>query len=176
QKAMETLTQAQQAYNDFLDPRKGPGLLRKAAERFGMGGKVQTPAVAARLTTTGTEAGLPATTMPALPTPAVTLPAFPPPPGQAGPVKGPLPPAAAAAPKGKPSIGAMKTQAAAGAAPPVTTRPEPVTIPAQEGAPTRSEAEPAYKTMELARAAYPGEYAPGTVKELRERAQRRQAA
>src|SRR5208337_4553100 len=38
------------------------------------------------------------------------------------------------------------------------------------------EAEPAYKTMELGRAAYPGEYGPGTVRELRERAQRRQAA
>jgi len=169
--AFEALTQANQSYKDFLDPRKNPGVLRKVAERFGMGGKVQTPAAAARLTMTGTEAGLPATTMPALP-PAVgpTLPA-----GPAVTVTGPQP-AAPAPPKGKPSIGAMKTQAAAGAAPSVTTKPQPITIPAQEGAPTRFEAEPAYKTMELGRAAYPGEYAPGTVKELRERAQRRQAA
>jgi hypothetical protein len=168
--AMEGLTQANQAYQGFF--QKNPSWLRRVARRFGAEGKVLTPTPAPRISTSATEPGLPATTGLALPTPAITLPAF----GPAVTVTGPKPPPAA--PKGKQDIRALKTQAqaATGAAPFVTTKPQPVTIPAQEGVPIPTEAAPAYKTIEVGRAAYPGEYARGTAREIRERTQKRQAA
>ncbi len=71
---------------------------------------------------------------------------------------------------------AQEATGAAAAQPGITVTPQPVQLPAEAGGPIQIGAQPGYQRTELGREAYPGEYAPGTPKELRERAQRRQAA
>jgi hypothetical protein len=68
-----------------------------------------------------------------------------------------------------------RTTAAVAAQPETKVSPQPTQLPTEAGA-VQLAAQPGYERPELGRAPYPGEYRPGTPKELRERAQRRQAA
>lgn len=145
--AMNQLTQTIQERNELLDPSKHPGAFQRLASRIGLGPKTQTPIAPQRISST-TEPGVASSTVPGMDTGSTV--AFP-----------ASSPTTVKSPKGQST----------------TTNPQDVQLPAGATAPVYTPELPAYKgTPSVGTAQQPGQYAPGTPKELLERAKRMQQA